>query len=118
MKWTLIILAIPVGLYVLVVTIAGFGLLLSELKFRKSPYRDRILEVINLIWEQIKDSPIEEIQKIAKNGSREEVLHQNQTYSSDVAIYEKSDRYEVLISVGIMSRVTFGHTKKFELNKS
>ncbi|MCL4456854.1 MAG: hypothetical protein M1147_10495 [Nitrospirae bacterium] len=119
MKWILIGIAVIVALYLAMVIPAGVAVLISEKKFKKSPYREDILAVIKEYWTSFENDGEKKAIEIINKGFRESIQRNGQNYSIDITGSKIGEgKYEIIISVGLLKPITIGHAEKFIMDRT
>ena len=107
-----------VGLYLVLVIPAGVAVLVSEIRFRRSPHREDILGIIEHYKQQICASDQDTRSKFVRSGLREHIEKDGVGYSVDINGKKLRDEgHEFVISVGRIHPITIGHAEKFALKR-
>ena len=107
-----------VGVYLVLVIPAGVAVLVSEIRFRRSPHRDDILAIIERYKQQIRASDQDARSELVRSGLREHVEKDGVSYSVDITGKKLRDEgHEFVVSVGRLHRITIGHAEKFVLKR-
>ncbi|MEJ2323430.1 MAG: hypothetical protein P8Y77_01335 [Nitrospirota bacterium] len=104
-----------IGLYLLLVIPAGIGVLIAEVRFRKSPYREHIEEIINHWKQRLQQFNESDFIDLCDNPKREMVEKDGIEFSISLQArkIKINKSFEVIISIGKLKPITFGHAEKF-----
>jgi len=115
MKIALYIIGGLFGFYLLLVIPAGLGVLISEIRFRNSPYKATILQIIERYKREIMSYDRKKLDELCE-ANRGDVLSQNGiNFSVVIGAKKRGTIYKAVVSVGVLRIVTFGHDEKFEV---
>lgn len=104
------------GIYLILVIPAGLAVFINKLKFKRSPDRIAIENVIEEYRGRIGHLDRNQLDKIIETKQREVIERNAIQYSVEYyATKDKKGKYSIVVSVGRLSPVTVGHAVKFEL---
>jgi hypothetical protein len=116
MKTVLWILAVLVAIYLILVIPAGVSVFIAEKKFKTSPLRKDVEEIISIYKAEIENTTKDQIEMIIKRERREVFTKNGIDFSVVIsAKRKKNDKYYFIISVGKLKPITIGHAEKFNI---
>ena len=109
------ILGIVAVIYLLLVIPAGIAVYINKIKYKKSPERPLIDNIIKEYKNKIVIPDKIHLDNLVKNKEAEIITRNGHEYSINYYATKDKNKYSVIISVGKFHPITIGHAEKFDI---